>query len=150
MKKLLLILLFPLFLFSQVSTSTWNNVVTNHDDILHVYGSLGIMIVASEITYHYTHNINKSIVIGAGTSLFIGVVGKELIYDKWLKKGTYNVTDIFYDMWGNIIAIIVERCWMDWRGFDKVQYEQDYFDSQIRTRKHKKKRWSFKNTGLLK
>jgi len=148
MKKILLILLFPLFLFSQVSTSTWNNVVKNHDDVLHVYGSGIMLVVTSEIAYHYTQNITKSIVIGAGTSLTIGILGKEFIYDKWLGYGVYNIIDIFYDVWGNVIAIIVERCWMDWKGYNRDEYYQDYFDSQIKHKKHRKK-WSLKNVGLL-
>ncbi len=130
-------------------SSTWNK-IKQRDDVLHVYSSIIITMVTSEVVYAYTkYNVNESILIGASTSLAIGVLGKEFIHDRWLGYGTYNVMDIFYDAWGTVIAVIIERCWMDWKGYGKTQYEQDYFDSQIRTKKHKKKHWSFKNTGLL-
>lgn len=147
MKKLLFILLFPLFLFSQVSSTVWDK-IKQRDDVLHVYGSGILMATTTEVTYFYTRNITKSLLIGTSTSLAIGVLGKEFIHDKWMGKGVYNVMDIFYDAWGNVIAIIVERCLLDWRNRDINEYYQDPIDDQIRVRKSRKK-WSLKRTGLL-
>ncbi len=100
-------------------TSRWDK-IKKHDDILHVYGSLGLTIIGSEIGYNCTKNVTQCLLIGALTLPIVGILGKEYIHDKWLKLGVFSVTDILYDIWGTIIGIIVERCWLNIRGKETV------------------------------
>lgn len=107
-------LLFILFPFILSAGDGWDK-IKHRDDILHIDGSWGITMVTTEIVYHFTRDGGKSIKIGCLTSLGVGIIGKEIIYDKLLGKGTFNKVDIFYNVWGTVIGVIVEICWIDYR-----------------------------------
>lgn len=109
--KTLLLILFPILLSAG---DGWDK-IKQRDDILHIDGSWLMTMAATEITYHFTGDAGKSIAIGALTLPVIGILGKELIHDKWLGLGVYSVKDMLYDVWGTVIGVIVEVCWIDYR-----------------------------------
>lgn len=109
--KYLIIILFPFILSSQ---NSWDK-IKQRDDILHVDGSWLLTMTASEITYYFTNEMDKSIIAGTLTVPVIGILGKEIIHDKVLGLGVFSTKDIFYDIWGTLIGIIVEVCWIDYR-----------------------------------
>jgi hypothetical protein len=137
-------LLFILISFSLHSQTTWEK-IKQRDDILHVDGSWLMTMTGTEIIYHYTHDKKKAILGGAGISLAVGVLGKEVIHDKILGLGTFSVVDILYDCWGTLIGVIVEICWLDYR---YGSYDP-YSEIVIPVKKHRK-RWSLKINGFLK
>lgn len=122
-----LILLIPFFTFAQLKpVQTWKTI---DPTVKHVYGSIFLTCGVAQLHYNLSSNKNrgKSILIGSSTSLLIGVVGKELIHDKYLKRGVYDGWDIMDDCWGTLIGCIVMTCKFDldenglvrWRDVDK-------------------------------
>ena len=99
---------------------------SDKSDVKHVYASLGLTVIGSEISYHYTKNVTKSLLMGSATALTIGL-GKEFIYDRTLKKGTFSKMDIFFDVWGVLLGVVIERCWLNMRGKETV-YKDPFKD----------------------
>ena len=139
MKNIIFILLTCLSVNAQ---DGWEK-IKQRDDILHVDGSILLTLASGEITYNLTKNVTKTMIIAPAVSLFCGIVIKEYVHDKWMKRGVFSTMDIFYDAWGTIIGVIIERCWLHWRGKETIIDPYDY--STVK----KKKRYSLKINSLL-
>jgi hypothetical protein len=76
--------------------------------VLHIILSLIIsFLIAVGIRFFWIRDLMK---IAFPATLFIGV-GKELIWDKWMKRGTFEWKDIWFDAWGagcgTVLAYII-------------------------------------------
>ena len=68
------------------------------DLILHALAGFLIALLACFISGNFWIGLSASVITGAG---------KELIYDKWLKKGTPDKDDAFATAWGGLTG-----CWV--------------------------------------
>lgn len=79
--------------------------------------------VFSDVHYKYTskQSMFKSVAFGAASSLFIGVIVKEVIHDKLLKRGVYSNWDIADDSWGTLVGCLFITAKLDFNenGFVK-------------------------------
>jgi len=50
------------------------------------------------------------IILGAGVALLAGTA-KELIWDKWFKKGTPEFADAWFTFWGGLTITIIMYFW---------------------------------------
>lgn len=94
--KILLFLLISLNLSAQLS-----------DNTKHVYAGTLITIGTSEILKQCHVKPWKTALIGLGAGICAGA-GKELIWDKALKRGTPDVWDFTSTGWGSLIGIAIE------------------------------------------
>lgn len=66
------------------------------DRLLHIVFSTALVVI---------FNLIFSWVIAAILALMVGL-GKEFIWDKWMKKGTFDIHDIISDIIGIILGIL--------------------------------------------
>lgn len=113
MKRLLFLSLFLSLVFNCKSQFKDNDQGT----LKHIWCST---IISTGVTYAISYQVkNKTLssLIGFGTSVLIGVGGKEFIYDKFLKKGTFSEEDIKDDLWGSACGAIIGRIIIDQERF---------------------------------
>lgn len=94
--KTLIILLFPFLLSAQSITDDKN---------MHYMAGVNISAGIGSLTYYYTKRPFISCLTGIGASLLAGW-GKELIWDKGLHKGTYDVWDANTTGWGGLTGAL--------------------------------------------
>lgn len=76
------------------------------DKILHVWAGMLISIGTGLIAYFVTKDISDSLLTGLISTVVIGS-GKELIYDKLLKRGVPSWPDFWNTMWGLLVGLII-------------------------------------------
>lgn len=104
MKKLILILTF-LVLSLGCNAQLKINIIPETKDYHEHYWISHLMNGAiTSAVYYKTRRVGVSMLCGLGGSLLVGIVGKELIYDKMLKRGVYSRRDIEADLLGNMSA----------------------------------------------
>ncbi len=154
MIRILLFLLIPAGLLGQApgapaptAKQKFKTFIAKNEDAAHIDGCIILTVVGSEIIYHKTHNTAKSVLGGAAISLFISIVGKEVVHDKLLGLGVYSNIDILRDGFGTAAGMITSRVLIDIKERNNPML-YDMFDEQIVYRKLPKK-WSFKRLHML-
>ncbi len=90
----------------------------NKTDVLHVYGSwAGTTLIGTSIN-HYLDRPTLSTWLGGVTMFGIGL-GKEYIWDKKMKRGTFNKNDIVLNGWGCALGLVTCRVVID------IKYKKD-------------------------
>jgi hypothetical protein len=103
MKKIIFLLL---MITASAKSQTVSDAFKRIDDTsLHVYGSMAITMGAAAAINHYTDQPIKSIVIASIISLGAGM-GKEVVWDGLLGKGTKDRKDLTSDIWGTLVGAI--------------------------------------------
>ena len=81
-------------------------------DVLHVYSSwAGTTLIGTSIN-HYLDRPTLSTWLGGVTMFGIGL-GKEYIWDKKMKRGTFNKNDIVLNSWGCALGLVTCRVVID-------------------------------------
>lgn len=93
--RFLLPILFPFLLKGQIPS-----------DVKHVYAGVGISVATGVITYNLTEGRwLESMGVGLATGVVAGLA-KEYIWDKEMKRGTFNKMDILSTNWGALIGTV--------------------------------------------
>ena len=75
-----------------------------NDKVKHIIAGMTIgLITALLIRLFWTKDL---MILGAGFAM-LGGVAKELIWDKWLKKGTPEFADAWFTFWGGLFITII-------------------------------------------
>lgn len=96
--KTLLLILFPLTLSSQKLD----------DSQFHIYAGNIITGYLGSSAYYWGISPLKSVFIG-GAAGFAAGAGKEYIYDRYLKKGTFSKQDMYDTFWGSATGMVFLR-----------------------------------------
>lgn len=128
MKKIILTLLIILSVRIQAqikNQNIWNKIP---DDAKHVYAGLAINAATGSLVYRLTEGrIGWSLLAGFTAGVGAGFA-KEYIWDKAMKKGTFNKMDIADTAWGSLIGTVCLRVGIDvhekrqdkeWEKFEK-------------------------------
>lgn len=95
--KTLLLILFPFLLSAQID-----------DSQLHMYAGNIITGYLGSSAYYWGISPLKSVFIG-GAAGFAAGAGKEYIYDRYLKKGTFSKQDMYDTFWGSATGMVFLR-----------------------------------------
>ena len=96
MKTTILLILLSLKLSSQIDDKT-----------LHVYSGFAITMVTSEVLQGCNVKPWKAVLIGFGAGVLAGA-GKELVWDKAMRRGTPDSWDFVSTLWGSMIAVTLD------------------------------------------
>ena len=99
--KILLILLFPLSLFSQMD-----------DRDKHMFAGNIISTGVGVTTYQLTNKPFLSVSAGFVSGVLAGIL-KEEVYDKRWGKGVYSKTDMYDTTWGSTVGSIIVIVYID-------------------------------------
>lgn len=117
MKKILLVLLFPVLLSAQ-STSKYVQITPNgtigplDDKFLHYQAGLHISCLVGSSVYFFTHRPFLSSMLGTISAALVGIA-KEAIWDNGLHKGTCSNEDAFMTGTGSLSGGMVIRVGID-------------------------------------
>lgn len=73
------------------------------DLILHNIISFAISLIIAFVIHFWKRDL---MILALPVTILIGA-GKELIWDKWLKKGTPEWKDLYCDVWGGLFGTIL-------------------------------------------
>lgn len=109
MKRLLLLLSFLIFNCPLLLSQT-----IPYDKQLHYSAGVMVGYPTAVFSYYYTENTAKTFAWTMGTTILVGG-GKELIYDKWMNKGTPDVKDFLWTVGGGLTGFGIVRllAWND-------------------------------------
>lgn len=121
-------ILFILFLTS-LSLICTSQTITLKDDsqgtLKHIWVSTAMAAGTTYLISYKVKNKTSCIFIGMGTSLLIGIGGKEFIYDKYMGRGVFSVEDIKDDAWGSLTGGIIGRVVIDFESVYPKKYKQN-------------------------
>jgi hypothetical protein len=104
--KTLLLILFPFLLAAQNHGTLKNPTWTDYDWHVNVSGNIAAQTTSS--FYFLTGRKGISALIGAVVASVISIVGKEIIYDRAMGRGTYSLKDIDGDVTGIVLYTLPE------------------------------------------
>jgi len=83
------------------------------DKVLHVYAGMGITVLSGFAFYYFTTMMPIfACLIGLGIGSLVGAA-KEYIWDRAMKKGTFNIEDMTATIWGSMVGAVVLRVIID-------------------------------------
>lgn len=129
--KTLLLILFPLLLTAQNHGTFKNPTWTDYDWHVHISGNIAAKTTSS--FYFITGKKGLSALLGSIVAASISIVGKEIIYDKMLGKGTFSKKDIDGDVTGIVLYTLPELGAIDTR--ERKLQKLDTLQFQFKTQK---------------
>ena len=103
MKRKLLILLALLLIYVQSFCQ-----IIPYDKQLHYAAGMMVGYPTAIFSYTYTENVSKTFLWTIGTTAFIAGT-KEIVYDKWMERGTPEFKDFLWTMGGGLTGFGIVR-----------------------------------------